>query len=77
MLVEDEEDHGVNGHANGSGFVRDLKEFDGSCSEPIGWIDDIIEEQIQFKGDLVKEVDIMEKMNEIDFDASDESDVDN
>ena len=52
--------------------MRNLKEFEGKKYECIKWIDTILEENETYEGDLLKQVELMEKMNNLDLENSDD-----
>jgi len=52
--------------------VLNGKEFDGKKYECVKWIDTILEENETYEGDLLKQVELMEKMNDLDLENSDD-----
>ena len=51
---------------------RNLKDFEGKKYECIKWIDTILEENENYDGDLLKQVELMERMNDLDLEKSED-----
>ena len=51
---------------------RGQKEFDGKKYEYVSWVDSIQEKETGYEGDLVGQIDLMERMNELDVDDSED-----